>query len=149
MPENIVAEFGYLGLFAVSFGAATVLPFASEPVVVLMVTGRYSLWAVWALATAGNCSGALLNYYIGRGGTNWWVSRYCRTEPRALTAARERFSRWGAPVLFFSWVPIIGDPLTVIGGVLQIPLRVFAAWVFAGKALRYALIIWLAHAAMS
>ncbi|MBC8332154.1 MAG: DedA family protein [Anaerolineae bacterium] len=101
----------------------------------------YNLWLVLIFATSGNLLGSLTNYYIGKWGSNFILARFVRTDEEKMQRARELFSRWGTPILFFSWVPIIGDPLTVVGGIMGIRLTTFTLWVFFGKALRYLVIL--------
>lgn len=141
MAENIVLQFGYLGLFVISFLAATLLPFSSEAVVALMPSLGYKTGLVLIFATAGNFLGALANYFVGKWGGGFLLTRYIRVEPDKLQKAHNLFERWGAPILFFSWVPIIGDPLTVISGALKVRLAVFTFWVLLGKTLRYGVVL--------
>ncbi len=139
--EDIVLQFGYAGLFVVSFLSATLLPLASEAFVALMPTIGYSAGLVLLFATTGNFLGSLTNYYIGKWGSDFVLARYLKTNQEKLDRARELFRRWGAPVLFFSWIPIIGDPLTVVGGILDVRFLTFSFWVLLGKTLRYLLIL--------
>ncbi|NIN34868.1 MAG: DedA family protein [Gammaproteobacteria bacterium] len=137
MAENFALQFGYLGLFIISFLAATLLPFSSEAVVVLMPSLGYKASLVLIFATTGNFLGALTNYYAGKWGGDFLLARYIQVGPEKLRKVHTLYGRWGAPILFFSWVPLIGDPLTVIGGTLKVKLPVFIFWVLLGKTVRY------------
>jgi len=56
---------GYFGLFLAAFGAATLLPMQSEAVLVgLLLTDRYAVWALLAVATTGNVLGSVLNWLL-------------------------------------------------------------------------------------
>ena len=143
MTEDLIATFGYTGLFAISFLAATLFPLGSEAVVILMVARGYNSALVLTVATAGNYLGALTNYYVGRWGADFLFARYIQINPRALQRSQTIYQRWGAPVLFFSWAPIVGDALTVVSGMLKLPLGVFSFWVLLGKALRYLVVVGL------
>ncbi|MFP4475497.1 MAG: YqaA family protein [Desulfatibacillaceae bacterium] len=134
-------QFGYAGLFALSFCAATLVPLGSEAAVGIMAASGFSPAWVFVVATAGNSLGAVVNYYVGLYGADCILSRWVRVDTGALARAGNIFSRWGSPVLFFAWLPVVGDPLTVAAGVLRVRLAVFCAWVVAGKALRYAVIV--------
>lgn len=149
MVEDIIEKFGYLGLFVVSFLAATLLPFSSEAVVVMMKVLGYNTWMILMFATTGNYLGALTNYYVGKWGSNFLFSRYTRVKPETLQKAQKLYGRWGAPVLFFSWVPVIGDPLAVIAGTLNVNLSVFTFWVILGKAIRYIFVLRISSAVQS
>ncbi|CAN5409935.1 YqaA family protein [soil metagenome] len=141
MAEEIILTFGYLGLFVVSFLAATLLPIGSELFVTLMVARGNNSGLIWLVATAGNYLGALTNYYVGYWGGDFLFARYIQVKPESQQKAQALYQRWGAPVLFFSWVPIVGDALTVISGTLKLSLSVFTIWVLLGKGLRYVVVI--------
>ncbi len=141
MADSIFFQYGYAGLFAVSFLSATLIPLASEAFVALMPTVGYNTWLVLIFATAGNFLGSLTNYLIGIWGADFLLGRYLRPNEEKMQRARDIFNRWGTPVLFFSWVPIIGDPLTVVGGILNVRLSNFTFWVLSGKLLRYLFIL--------
>lgn len=141
MTESIFFQYGYAGLFAVSFLSATLLPLASEAFVALMPGAGYNIWWVLIFATVGNFLGSLTNYFIGKWGSNFVLARFVRTDEKKMQRAKELFNRWGTPVLFFSWIPIIGDPLTVVGGIMDIRLTTFPLWVLSGKVLRYLIIL--------
>ena len=145
MTEDSIMHFGYVGLFVVSFLAATLLPGSSEVFVALMPARGYNVWVVLLFATTGNYLGALANYYIGKYSGNLLFARYARVSPEKLEKNRNLYRRWGAPILFFSWVPIIGDPLTVVAGMVRVRPIVFSFWVILGKILRYIAILGLAY----
>ena len=136
---------GYVGLFVVSFVAATLVPLGSELFVSAMVVGGYNSWGVLTVATAGNTLGSLANYYVGQWGSNFILSHWIRIEPATLQRAHRLYERWGAPALFFAWAPLIGDALTLVSGILRLPLLTFTFWVISGKLLRYLVVIGLVH----
>ncbi len=125
----------------VSFLAATLVPLGSEAAVALMAATGYEPTMVLFVATTGNSLGALVNYFVGKWGRDFVLAKYIRTETQTLERAEASFGRWGSPVLFFAWLPIVGDPLTVVAGVLRVNLAAFAFWVILGKAFRYFLIL--------
>ena len=137
-------EYGYLGLFLISFLAATLVPLATEFFVVSMPTIGYDVWGVLIVATAGNVLGSITNYYVGKMGGDFVLSRYINIKPETMQRAQTFYGRWGPVALFFSWVPFIGDPLTVLAGTLRLDFRVFLFWVFLGKFLRYILLLGVA-----
>ena len=141
MTAFLITNFGYLGLFLISFLAATLLPLGSEAAVVLMASAEFDPLGLLFIATAGNSLGALVNYLVGRWGADFVFSRYIQVEPAALDRLERVYGRWGAPVLFFAWLPFVGDPLTVAAGVLRVNPWVFLAWVVLGKMFRYYVLI--------
>lgn len=134
---------GYVGLFVISFVAATLAPLGSELFVTALVAGGYNSWLVLLVATAGNSLGSLFNYYVGKWGGDFLFSRWIHLEPAKLAQAQRFYQRWGAPALFFAWAPVIGDALTLVSGTLRLNLFSFCFWVVLGKALRYLVLIGL------
>ncbi|MBI9075022.1 MAG: DedA family protein [Desulfatibacillum sp.] len=141
MNETLFVQFGYAGLFAVSFLAATLLPLGSEAAVALMAATGFDPAMVLIVATTGNSLGALVNYYAGKWGRKFILKKYVQAETNSLEQAERVFGRWGSPVLFFAWLPIVGDPLTVVAGILRVSLLSFIFWVVLGKGARYFLIL--------
>lgn len=141
MAEEGVLQFGFLGLFALTFLSATLVPLSSEVVVGLMPALGYDPRATFIIATAGNVLGALANYLAGKHVGGSLISRYLPVKPATLGTSSRIMNRWGAPILFFSWLPFIGDPMTVVAGILRVPLSTFAFWVVLGRVFRYAVIL--------
>lgn len=126
------------GLFAAAFLAATILPAQSELLLAgLLIAGRHPPGTLVAVATAGNVLGSVVNWILGRYFAHYRNARWFPVSARALERAEQRFARHGPWVLLLSWVPIIGDPLTVLAGVLGMPLGRFVAIVTLAKLARY------------
>lgn len=135
---------GYLGLFVAAFGAATLLPLQSEAVLVgLLLSGQYSLWWLLGIATLGNVLGSLVNWLLGRWVDHFKARRWFPVSARQLDKARGHYARWGHWTLLLSWVPIIGDPLTLVAGVIREPLWRFLLMVSIAKTARYGLVAYL------
>jgi len=143
--EDLVFQSGYLGLFIVSFLAATIVPLGSEIFVVTMAISGYNLWVIFATATTGNTLGSIVNYYVGKYGSSFILSRYIKIDSKKLKNVEIMYQKWGAPFLFFAWIPVIGDPLTIVAGAFNLNLYIFIFWVILGKAFRYFLIIMTAE----
>lgn len=123
---------GLLGLFLAALAAATVLPMQSEAVLVgLLLSGAYSPWLLLAVAGTGNVLGSVLNWLLGRG-----LGRI-RMDAARLARARTVYGRYGYWSLLLSWVPLIGDPLTVVAGLMREPFWRFLLLVTAAKVGRY------------
>jgi len=137
------SELGYMGLFIAAFLAATVLPLSSEIVLSALLLTGLSPPALVITATTGNVLGSLTNYALG-----YWVSlvviqKWLRMSEDDFVRAEQRFIKYGMFSLCFAWVPIIGDPLTVMAGVLRVRLRWFLILVAAGKFFRYVVISYM------
>ncbi len=133
----------YLTLFIVSFLAATLLPLGSEALLIYDVSQKYSLCLLWTVSTFGNTLGSMVNYWLGLKG-EVYLERKGHVSPKKIKKARDFFDKYGGWTLLLSWVPIVGDPLTFIAGVLRYNFKWFALIVFVAKGLRYAAVIFLA-----
>lgn len=131
----------YAGLFASAFIAATIFPMQSEAILIgLILSERYSLVGLLLTASVGNTFGAAVNWLLGRGVERYRTSRWFPLTPGKLDRAQAWYRKYGKWSLLFSWLPVAGDALTVVAGILREPLPTFLTLVFIGKALRYALV---------
>jgi membrane protein YqaA with SNARE-associated domain len=132
-----------LGLFLVALGAASLLPLQSEPVLVgLLLLGETPAWLLVAVASLGNVLGALVNWWLGREVHRWRDRRWFPVPPAALDRATGWYRRWGRWSLLLSWAPVIGDPLTLVAGVLREPVATFLLFVGIAKTVRYGVLAW-------
>lgn len=132
---------GYLGLFVAAFGAATLLPLQSEAVLVgLLLAGKHSTVGLLAVAIVGNVLGSVVNWLLGRSVERWRHKRWFPVNDSQLQRAQRGYHRYGRWSLLLSWMPIIGDPLTLIAGVMREPLWSFLLIVLLAKASRYGLL---------
>lgn len=136
-------ELGYIGLFVAAFLAATILPLSSEIVLSGLLLSGFNPITLVLLATTGNVLGSVTNYALG-----YWASadinrRWLKLSEDAFVQAERRFKKYGLLCLLFAWVPIIGDPLTVIAGVLRVHPFWFVTLVTIGKLLRYIVISYI------
>jgi membrane protein YqaA with SNARE-associated domain len=137
------AELGYFGLFVSAFLAATILPLSSEVVLSALLLSGLSPVTLVAIATAGNLLGSLTNYGLGYWASIEGIKKWLKLSEKEYVRAEQRFKKFGLASLCFAWVPIIGDPLTVIAGILRIRLALFVLLVGTGKLLRYLVIYYL------
>lgn len=128
---------GYLSLFLLSFLASTLLPLGSEWLLVMMLAGGYDPVTTVAVATVGNYLGAALTYLIGILGGSWLIEKVLRVSPQQQERARSYYQRFGVYSLLFSWLPVVGDPLCLVGGMLKINFGLFSLLVGTGKLARY------------
>ena len=125
-------------LFASAFVAATIVPAQSEAVLVAMLaTGASSPWLLVAVASVGNVLGAVVNWLLGRGIERYRDRPWCPASASQLDRATRWYRRWGRWSLLLSWLPIGGDALTVVSGVLREPLWSFLLLVTVAKTGRY------------
>jgi membrane protein YqaA with SNARE-associated domain len=134
---------GYVTLFTLSFLASTLIPLGSEWLLVLMLANGYPPAATVMTATAGNILGALTTFLVGIYGGRWLIERVLRVSAEQQERAREYYRRYGVFSLFFSWLPVIGDPICLVGGMMRINFWLFTALVASGKLLRYVVTAWV------
>lgn len=132
-----LSELGHFGLFIAAFLAATILPLSSEIVLSALIMEGLSPITLIITATTGNVLGSLTNYALGYWAGLVVVKKWLRMSEDDFVQAEQRFVKYGTFSLCFAWVPVIGDPLTAVAGVLRIRLSWFLLLVTAGKLLRY------------
>ena len=137
------AELGYIGLFIAAFLAATILPLSSEVVLSTLLLNGLSPVALVTIATLGNVLGSLANYALGYWASLKVIKKWLKISEDEFVRAEQRFRKYGLFSLCFAWVPIIGDPITVIAGILRIRLLWFVLLVTAGKLIRYIVVSYL------
>ena len=134
-----------LALFGSAFLAATIFPAQSEAVLLLMQANRAAPDIVLLLvASLGNTLGACVNWALGRFASEFRDRPWFPASSNWLRRAETWYARWGVWSLLLSWMPFIGDPLTVIAGLLRTPFLVFLVMVAVAKTGRYAALLWLA-----
>jgi membrane protein YqaA with SNARE-associated domain len=131
------------GVFSAAFLSATLLVGVSEAALILAARQPDAhLIALFLAATAGNVLGAVVNFVLGRFLLRFENRRWFPVSPLNRKRAEALFGRYGRPILLLSWLPVVGDPLTLVAGLLRTPLPVFLLYVTIGKAARYAVLLW-------
>jgi len=134
-----------LSLFFVALVSATLLPGGSEVWLArLWCLGEPPL-GLWLVATAGNTLGSMINVVMGRYARQFQDRRWFPASPRSLARAEGWYHRFGEASLLLSWLPVIGDPLTVLAGVMRLAWWRALLWIVLAKGARYGLLIALAH----
>ena len=137
----------YGGLFAAALMAATIVPMQSEALLVgLLLSGKYSTPLLVAVAGCGNILGAVINWWLGRSIERFRTRTWFPISEQRLHQAQNWYHRYGRWTLLLSWAPIIGDPLTVVAGVLGEGFVSFLLIAGSAKLLRY---LFLAAATLS
>ena len=136
-----VQAYGPWGLCAAAFVGATLVPVSSEAAFVAAVAAGLAPTTALVWASAGNTAGCLVNYALGRGARQWVGDRLAAS--RSGRAALRWTERFGLPSLLLSWLPIVGDPLTLAAGVARVPLAWFVPLVAGLRVARYAALLWL------
>ena len=135
----------YAGLFASAFLAATILPAQSEAgLAYLVLSGDYPVIFLLFFASLGNVAGSVVNWCFGWQLDRFKDKRWFPVKSGAVDRAKIYYARFGIWSLLLSWVPIIGDPITVIAGFFRVPLLVFLLVVGVAKTARYIVVVAIA-----
>ncbi len=133
--------FSYFLLFISAFGAATLFPFQSEALLAgLIMTGEHSPTALLIVATIGNALGSCVNWWLGTRLERYKDRKWFPVSEKTLSKAQAMYANHGSLLLLFSWLPIIGDPITLVSGVLKEKFWKFLVLVTVAKFVRYWLV---------
>lgn len=132
-------EVGLAGLFVGTFLAATIFPFSSDALYIAVLAAGASPVATLVVGTAGNWLGGITTYYIGRLGKWEWIEKWFKVKPETLAGQKRHIDRYGVWMALLSWVPIIGDVISLALGFYKSP----AVWTIfllgVGKFARFAI----------
>lgn len=131
----------YLGLFFSAFLAATLVPAYSEILFAGLVSAGYDPLALWLWASAGNTLGSAVNWGLGRYLLHFQDRRWFPFQQKNMAQAQGWFQKFGVWSLLFAWLPIGGDALTFIAGIMRVRFIVFITLTAIGKASRYAILL--------
>ncbi len=131
----------YLGLFLSALIAATILPMQSEAVLVgLLLNANHPALLLLLVATFGNVLGSVINWYLGRFLLRFKDKRWFPSSDAQLRRAQLWYRRFGRWSLLASWLPVVGDPLTIVAGLMREPLGPFLLLVTLAKGTRYVIL---------
>ena len=133
----------YIGLFLVAFLAASLVPVYSELLFVDLLASGHDPLALWLWASAGNTLGSALNWGLGRYLLHFQDRRWFPFKSTTLGRAQRWFQRFGVWSLLLAWMPVGGDALTFIAGVMRVRFSLFIILTAIGKATRYAILLGL------
>ena len=134
----------YLSLFGISFLAATILPFSSELTLAgLISTSNYDNLSLLIFASFGNVLGSVFNWSLGFYSRNLTTKKWFPFKETQIERSSKWFSKFGKWSLLFAWLPIVGDPLTFVAGLLRVRFLDFIILVAIGKVSRYLIVFYL------
>jgi membrane protein YqaA with SNARE-associated domain len=140
---DLIDEWGLVGLFTSAFISSTLLPGGSEAILVgLILNDAHDTLTLLLVATAGNTLGGVSSWLIGLLIAHYWPTEKLLKKPEYQRAA-VWLEKHGSPILFLSWLPVIGDPLCLAAGWLKIHFWPALFFIAAGKAARYGVILLL------
>lgn len=111
----------------------------SEVLLIALLSQGKNELLLWFVATLGNTLGSIINYGLGLWASDYINKKYQNT--KSWKRAQITYNRYGSWSLLFAWLPIIGDPITLIAGLARTRFSVFLLLVAIGKGMRYAVLI--------
>ena len=133
----------YLLLFGSAFLAATILPFYSEVLLYALLREGGDPLILVIVATLGNTLGAVVNWVLGLFLLRFQDRRWFYFSRQQIEKAQRWYQRYGYWSLLMAWLPIGGDALTLIGGIMKVRLWLFLVLVGTGKGLRYVSVVYI------
>ena len=134
----------YLSLFAISFLAATILPFSSELTLAgLIATSDYDNLLLLIVTSFGNVLGSVVNWALGSYSRNLTTKKWFPFKETQIERSSKWFRKFGKWSLLFAWFPVVGDPLTLVAGILRVKFIDFIILVAIGKVSRYLIVFYL------
>jgi len=130
----------YLYLFFIALISATILPMGSEALLLYDISIDLNIYLLFLSATFGNSLGSLINYWLGLKGEEYLLNHNVIKE-KHINKGKKYFDKYGGYSLLLSWVPIIGDPITFVAGILQYNLKRFIILIIIAKGSRYLFLI--------
>ncbi|MBU2024780.1 MAG: DedA family protein [Gammaproteobacteria bacterium] len=136
----------YLFIFLVSFLSATILPLGSEGLLLYYANdATLSVFYLWIWASLGNTLGGVTNWFLGLYLIRFEHKKWFPMKALTRQKAERFFNKYGIWSLLFTWLPVVGDGIALVSGMLRTPIWYFLPLVLIGKAARYALILWGQH----
>lgn len=137
---QILVDWGYGGLFVAAAIAGSVVPFSSEAVLAVLLGMGADPLGCLAAASAGNTLGGMTCYWIGTLGRTEWIAKL-GVSTRQLARARKFMAGRGAMMGFFGFLPVIGEAIAVMLGLMRANPWTTGGAMLAGKTLRYLAVV--------
>ena len=130
----------YLILFITSLISETLFPLGSEALLIYDIKEVYNLYLLLLFASLGNSLGSVINYFLGLKGEEYLLKKSLIKESY-ITKCKKYFDKYGLYTILFSWLPIIGDPITFMAGILKYDFKKFLIFVIIAKFSRYLFLV--------
>lgn len=138
--QDFLFNYGYLSLFTSAFLAASLIPLSPE-VLIAMMCQTHSNWIIFIVATAGSYLGSVTTYILGYWGLHKISNKFEIITPEKYERSLKLFEKYGAWILLFTSIPIIGDAFVFVAGALRYEFKKFSILTIIGKGARFILIL--------
>lgn len=140
---SFFVEYGLIGMFLSAVLAGSVAPFSSELVMAGLQAAGVAPWPLVFVATVGNSLGSLFNYSLGYMGKSQWIARLFKMSDEKMARATAWVKRYGVWAGLLSWIPFLGEALTLAMGLARCPLWPSVLTIAIGKFVRYTVLMFL------
>jgi len=123
-------------MFVSSLLSATLFPMGSEALFLYDIQSGLNIYYLLLIATFGNSSGSIINYYLGLKGEEYLIKKKL-LQNKQIDVAKKYFDKYGGYSLLLAWIPIIGDPITFVAGIFKYNIKIFIILVTISKFSRY------------
>lgn len=137
---NFLIDYGYIGMLVSGFLAGSIFPLSSELVMLALMAAGLDPWQLVIYGTIGNALGSMFNYWIGSLGRIDWIEKYLHVKKKELDRAQRFLAGRGAWMGFFAFLPVIGEGITIVLGLMRANVALTTVSVTIGKFARYALL---------
>ena len=138
---EFLSGYGYLGMGIGAFIAGSVLPMASEVLLVFFLSMGLSPLGLLISATIGNTIGGFSCYYMARLAKREWVESFFHVSPRQMARADRVVQKIGVWAAFLSFVPLLGTAILLLLGFMRVSPLKKSVTMTAGKMLRYLIVV--------
>lgn len=132
----------YLTLFMTALISATLFPLGSEALLIYDIKEGYNIYLLLLFATLGNSLGSVINYYMALKGEEFLLEKKVLSE-KHIVKGKFYFDKYGSWIILLSWLPIVGDTITFVAGLLKYDFKKFLILVTISKLSRYLFIVYL------
>ena len=133
----MLEKLGLLGLFLGCMLSATIVPFSSDALVTGAILLKYNIWLVVLIAGLGNTAGGMISFLLGWLCKWEWLEKYFKVNREKLAKVQTKVEKYGYVAAFFSWLPLVGDLISISMGLMRMKPLPTLACMFTGKTIRY------------
>lgn len=138
---EIVATWGYLGMFVVAFLSGSVLPMTSDPLIAILAANGLNPYLLLVSAVSGNTLGTMSCFKVGTMTNKTSLGKRLKIPEKRIVQADNLIRKYGLFAAFFSFLPFIGEAMVAVLGVMRANW-VKVLWVVAlGKTVRYIVVM--------
>ncbi len=133
----MLESLGLFGLFLVCMLAATILPLSSEAFVAGALAMGYNKWIIVFVCSLGNTAGGMISFWMGWLCKWEWLEKYFKVKREKLMKVHDRVAKYGVWAALFSWLPLVGDLISIALGLMRLNPWKTLLVMFIGKSLRF------------